>query len=139
MFIYTFVVYKKQQYTDINCESVCHTLYGSGSGGAKASYANDGEVYLVVVVCFIPSRLGAPTFLTAIVMPRTCCTGCITWIRCSDWQLNCQPESLGAVPPHTVCTDSESSGLRQWVDPVWGDPAYYTPLCVHLHMLMQEL
>ena len=95
--------------------------------------------WCVVVFCFIPSMLGAPTFLTAVVMPRTFCTGCITWIRCSDWQLNCQPESLGAVPSHTVCTDSESSGLCQWVDPVWGDPAYYTPLCVHLHRLMQEL
>ena len=49
-------------------------------------------------------------------------------------ELNFQPESLGAVPPHAVCTDIEGSGLCQWVDPVWGDPPYCTPLCVCLYM-----
>ena len=68
------------------------------------------------------NMLGAPTLPNAIVMPRTFCTGCIAWIHCSDWQLNCQPESLGAVPPHTVCTDSEGSELCQCGDPVRGDP-----------------
>ena len=101
--------------------------------------------WCVVLFCFIPSMLGAPIFPTAVVMPRNFCTDCIVWIHCSHWQLNCQPESLGAVPPHKVCTDSEGSGLRQWVDPVWGDPLYVSICickcknckCKHLHLLLQ--
>ena len=101
--------------------------------------------WCVVLFCFIPSTLGAPTLPTAIVVPRTFWTGRIAWIRCSDRQLNCQPESLGAVPPHTVCTDSEGSGLYHLVDPVWGDPLYVSICickckyckCKHLHLPLQ--
>ena len=116
MFIHTFVVYKKKHYTD-----VVKARHTRRSGGVKA--------WCVVLFCFIPSTLGAPTLPTAVVMPRTFCTGCIAWIRCSDWQLNCEPESLGAVPPHTVCTDTEGSGLCQWVDPVRGD-LLYVSVCI---------
>ena len=101
--------------------------------------------WCVVLFCFIPSTLGAPTFPTAVVMHSTFSTGCIAWICCSDWQLNCQPESLGAVPPHTVCTDSEGSGLCQLVDPVRGGLLYVSVCickcknckCKHLHLLLQ--
>ena len=95
--------------------------------------------WCVVVFCFIPSTLGAPILPTAVVVPRTFCTGCIAWIRCSDWQLNCEPESLGAVPPHTVYTESEGSGLCQWGDPVRGDLLYVPSAYVNVRIVSASI
>ena len=60
------------------CESVCHTLYGSRSGGVKASCANDGEVYLVCgVVLFYSKYVGCSHIPNCSMQLQAVSLGCV--------------------------------------------------------------